>query len=691
MPTIIDLVTKFTADVGNFKKDIDSAEQKVSHLHVTLKDVAKVAAGVAVAGVAALSAAVVGSIATTIHWAGTMEDAGRVMGTTAEQTAGLTVIAKETGGNIEDLSTQVAYLGKNLEDEKGGLGTSGKALKELGISAKDVNGNMRPTIDIIQEVADKLAMMPDSLHKTDLQMQLLGKSGKGVGEEMERLAGGGLTQAMEKAKAMGLVVGKDAADNVDKLETSLADVKLMAQGFAITLGTDVMPVVQPLITEFFNWGVNAMPKVAQGIKDAIPFIQDLAKTIGDIVDPVVKLIVWLDKQAISANNLAKSQSAAKISADGLGRTMKQSGSSYEEYLKTITDTMVKTGLLSKQDQEAMLAAAAHGKSIDSLAVSQRGLTDDLKILNDTEYANLDTVAQHALAADYLASVLARLAGTYQNSTFDLVAYEIAQGKLNETAVIATAVTKDETIALWDQNVAAHDAAVEIGDKLSGAYDKLKTAQQSWLTNVGSAALAAMENTKYLSKTQQEQIKEVIDAATGSTYVATDQMNADLAAAMLEFKKTGDPEQLKKDIEAVAAKFEEKLAPNIKAAKDEVIKLQAELDELNNRHITTYIDIVYKNNPPSVLNWTGSGGTGSTGQGSTGRASGGLVSQPGLYKLAELGPELVLNADQTRKAMSGGGGIGGVVHHHYYEIAANYKYQEEKDIVQAVRQLQMLEG
>ena len=683
MPTIIDLVTKFTADVGNFKKDIDSAEQKVSHLHVTLKNVAKVAAGAAVVGITTLTGVMIGSIATTMSWAGTMGSAGRAMGTTAQETAGLAVIARETGSDLDTMTTQVAFMARGLEDANGGLGTAGKALQTLGINFKDTNGKMRPTAELLQEVANKLSQMPDSLEKTALQMDLFGRSAKDVGKQMSAIASGGLTAAQEKAEKLGLVMSKADAEGVKKLKTSLADIKLMSTGFAVSLGTELLPMLVPVLADFTKWGIDAMPKLRQAIKDAIPFIENLAKQVADVAGHAEKLINFLDSRSVPVLKM-------------LGVQMKEVAYGTQTYAEYLQDAKALLDVFVNSETEANKITQAQADALPRMTEAEWEAYTAQNALTDA------TSGYSNVARTDLAEAQAKLAEGYKNSTFDIVAYEVAQGKLNDTAVIATAVTKDMTLAQWDQNVLihdlavqAHDAAVELGEKLSGAYDKLKTAQQSWLTNVGSAALAAMENTKYLSKTQQEQIKEVIDAATGSTYIATDQMNADLAAAMLEFKKTGDPEQLKKDIEAVAAKFEEKLAPNIKAAKDEVIKLQAELDELNNRHITTYIDIVYNNNPPSVLrgpapaNPTGPNKV--PGPPPEEYASGGLVTQPGLYQLAEHGAELVLNADQTKRAMAGGGGIGGVVHNHYYEIAANYAYQEENDIVQAIRQLQMLEG
>jgi hypothetical protein len=461
----------------------------------------------------------------------------------------------------------------------------------------------------------------------------------------------------------------------------------MATGFAVTLGTQLMPVIQPLIEDFFRWGVEAMPKIRQAIKDAIPFIENLARQVADVARHAEKLIDFLSSQSTPVLKMLSGQ-------------MKEVAYGTHTYAEYLQDANALLDVFVNAETEGNKITQAQANALPRLTEAEWEAYSAQVALTDAVTVGYGEIAIQAEAQD-------KLAEGYRNSTFDIIAYEIAQGQLRDTAVIVTAVTEDMTLALWDQNAQAHDAAVEIGDKLSGAYGKLRDAQQDWLTNVGSAALAAMGNIGWLSEEQQEQIKGVIDAVTGSTYVATDQMNADLAAAMLEFKETGDPEQLKTDIAAVADKFEEELAPNIKAAKDEVLKLQAELDKLNNRHITTYIDIIYNNNPPNALGPTIGPSSSPTSpmptyapSGKTwhwngydwelqGLASGGLVTQPGIYKLAEHGAELVLNADQTKKAVAGG--IGGEIHNHYYEIVANYKLEDERTLVQAIRQLQLLEG
>lgn len=691
MTTILDLVTKFTADVEGFKKDIGSAETTVSKLSTTLKTVAKVAAGVAVAGIMAVSGALIGSIPATINWAGKMEDAGRIMGTTAGQTAGLAVIAKETGGDIDAMATQVAYLGKNLEDAKGGLGTSGQALADLGISARDANGDVRPTIEILQDVADKLGPMPGSLAKTNLMMDLFGKSGKDVGEQMEKMANGGLSLAEEKARSFGLAVGEDASEAAGKLEVALADVKLMGQGFAVMLGTQLMPVIQPLIEDFIRWGVDAMPKVAQGIRDSIPAIERLAEDIGKTIGGVIKMIVWLDKHSSAQRGFTEAQIAAKKPVDDLAVSVKKAGGNYEDYFYQATDVLVASGRLTMALRAEVMEHVRHGDAVGTTTELYGALLDEMGLLDTAQYENM--------------TGFEAITGGVQNYSWELYANKTAleeNAGATQKAADATAeaarTQQIENDRLYAAQDAANKAATAIGEDLAGAYDDLKTAQQNWLLQVGGAATNVLAGMPGLSEAVRLAIQGTIDKLTGTTVVATNQMDADLLAAFTDYKTTLDEAALEEDILAIAGKFETELAPGIQTALDKITTLKDKLDALSDRHIKTYIDIIYNDNPPGVLNPAGGATAEERERGKKKEppppeyAAGGLVTQPGLYSLAEVGPELVLNADQTKAYQAGKSGERGAVHHnHYYNIAASYKYEDEKDITQGIRQLQLLEG
>jgi len=163
-------------------------------------------------------------------------------------------------------------MARGLKNAKGELGPTGLALQGLGVNFRDANGNILPTTDILTAVADKLAAMPDGLEKTQLMMDVFGKSGKDLSDVMGALTTEGFAAADEKAKALGLSMGESGVDASLKLGRSLNDVKMMGQGLMVTLGSELMPVIQPLISQFVTWAISVMPQVREGIKTVVDWV-----------------------------------------------------------------------------------------------------------------------------------------------------------------------------------------------------------------------------------------------------------------------------------------------------------------------------------------------------------------------------------------------------------------------------------
>ncbi len=316
---------------------------------VALAQVAAVASGVFAAGVGAATTAIIGTVNAAANWGDQLDSIGDVLGTNARDSAELSVDITGVGGDVANITTQMAFMSKGLVDEKGALGSTGQALKDLGISAFEVGktykanvpltkmsteetanlkrslesataryhdlgttiahskkvtesqrveyahlgadiaamsaklgdagktvtktfteqGPMKDTAKLLQEVATKIDAMPDGLEKTSVMMKVFGKSGKDMSDTIHALAGSGLDEAREKAKLFGLDIGEDGVSNAVAFKRSLADVRMMGQGLAVSIGSQLRPTVLPLIKQFSTWAISVMPQVASGIKTVV--------------------------------------------------------------------------------------------------------------------------------------------------------------------------------------------------------------------------------------------------------------------------------------------------------------------------------------------------------------------------------------------------------------------------------------
>ena len=276
---------KLDSDLASARGKVEGAMSGIAKIAdkigASVQAVGKIALVGLGAGLAVLTGAITGVAFASVSWAEKLDSVGDVLGTTTQESAALAVAAQHIGGNVEQLSSQMAIMTRGLFDATGAIGPTGEVLKGLGISFQDANGKILPTTDILQAVADKLGVMPDGLEKTQLMMDVFGKSGKDMSDMLGALAGGGMAKFDAQAKAMGLSMSEDAVNGAIELNRSLKDMKMAAQGALVSLGTALLPIIKPLAEGFTNLAMKGVEFLREKIAIIMPTIQGIADAFGE--------------------------------------------------------------------------------------------------------------------------------------------------------------------------------------------------------------------------------------------------------------------------------------------------------------------------------------------------------------------------------------------------------------------------
>lgn len=101
-----------------------------------------------------------------------------VLGISTDEIQKWRYAAKMADVNTEELAIGIKLLSRNLEDASQGTGDALKYLSMMGISVKDVNGDLRPLNDIMGDIMDKFASWEDGPRKIAIAMTLFGRSGE---------------------------------------------------------------------------------------------------------------------------------------------------------------------------------------------------------------------------------------------------------------------------------------------------------------------------------------------------------------------------------------------------------------------------------------------------------------------------------------------------------------------------------
>lgn len=262
-------INKYNEMIGKSSSD---TEQKAGIMSRALEGIGtamKVGAAGAAAGITALAGLFTVATNAAMDWGLTLNDVSNSLGTTTEESAGLAVAAKMIGGDVNQLTGQIAFMARGLVDATGKIGPTGKALQELGVNFKDANGNILPTTDILQQAADKINAMPPGLEKTTMMMAVFGKSGKDMSDMLEVLAGTGMQDMIDKAGDMGLAMSGDAANGAETFSRSMNLLKMQLQGFLVQVGVKVLPIFQGLISVFSDIAAVGIPLLVSALQPVI--------------------------------------------------------------------------------------------------------------------------------------------------------------------------------------------------------------------------------------------------------------------------------------------------------------------------------------------------------------------------------------------------------------------------------------
>ncbi len=288
MSTIATLAVKLVGDITGFSASMQAAEKTAdsagSNIGVNLRgglSVATVAIGTFIGNeIPKLIDGIKGMIGSSAAWAEQLDSLGDVLGTTANESAAITVALKPFGSAAEDITRQMGKFARGLIDVNGKMSPTAKFAKEMGIEFKDTSGKLLPIMDLLKNVSNRLSQMPEGLEKTGAMMTLFGRSGTDMSDALGAMANGGLVEAAKKAEAFGLAIGDKGAANAEAMRKSSADLDLAFKGLSVTVGNGLLPYLLPIVQWLSTMAVQVMPQLRGGIDQVVAVIGPFITFIG---------------------------------------------------------------------------------------------------------------------------------------------------------------------------------------------------------------------------------------------------------------------------------------------------------------------------------------------------------------------------------------------------------------------------
>lgn len=288
-----ELLIKILGDSSKLDSELSKASKNFDNFFEKIDKVGTVMLGI--------GGAITGAAATVVTKTAAIGDQFDKMslrtGVAVEDLSALSYAAEISGTNIETVENGLRMLASNIKDASEGVGLAKEAFEKLDIAVVDVEGNLRPTVDVVKEAATKIADLEDETMQVALAGEIFGKR---YGSELLPLlkeGGEGIEGLMERAEELGIVISTEAATNAAEYTDAMTDMQSSLAAASRTIGDTLIPAITPLIEK----ATEIIGKISEWIA-ANPELVETISEIGVVLlagGAVIKGLV-LVKGAIAA-------------------------------------------------------------------------------------------------------------------------------------------------------------------------------------------------------------------------------------------------------------------------------------------------------------------------------------------------------------------------------------------------------
>lgn len=220
MMELFNLTAKLVLDTSNYEQGIEKAKQKgkeyADHTDKEVKTKSVLAWTAIITAVVALTKKIVDLGKATMDYADNIQDMADKWGITTRQLQEFEYWATLNGTTMEAMLNAMTRLTNQAQ-------VNASAFKELGVSVKDENGELKDQKQLFLEVINALNKVENQTRKNALQFDIFGRSGNEIAQVIEQGADN-LQQLSDEAESLGIILSEktiksagDFNDAMDKL------------------------------------------------------------------------------------------------------------------------------------------------------------------------------------------------------------------------------------------------------------------------------------------------------------------------------------------------------------------------------------------------------------------------------------------------------------------------------------------
>lgn len=242
MATVRELVVRFGFEVDD--EPLRRMEQGIADIKTALFAVGAAAA----AGATALF----GLAKATAAYGERTKNVADAVGVSYESLQRLTHAAQLNGATSQNLSDSLRMVARSAFMAKLGAKEASDAFGALGISAMDSNGNLKNADDLMLEISDQFAKMPQGANKTAIAMRLFGESGARMIRFLNQ-GSGAIRGLGDEAAALGAIMSEQAIQQSLDFNDEITRLTETVFGLGRSIGMGLIPPITEIVTEIRKW------------------------------------------------------------------------------------------------------------------------------------------------------------------------------------------------------------------------------------------------------------------------------------------------------------------------------------------------------------------------------------------------------------------------------------------------------
>jgi hypothetical protein len=242
-------------------------------------------------GLAAAGTAIATMVKSSINTADELSKMSAKVGISTEALSALKYQAGLAGVEMAGLQTGLVKFSRTAAEAAGGSKAQARAFDAIGVSLKDVQGNLRPTDALLKEVADRFAGYKDGAGKAALAVQLFGRAGADMIPLLNDGAKG-FENAKNEAEAYGLIVSTKAGKAAEQFNDNIDRLKGSAMGFANQLAERLTPSLAGITDKMAEGAKKGddFGRSADGIATALKFAAKVAIITKGAIEGLVNMV-----------------------------------------------------------------------------------------------------------------------------------------------------------------------------------------------------------------------------------------------------------------------------------------------------------------------------------------------------------------------------------------------------------------